>query len=374
MKHALHNTAFTLAITLTTAFLLPRAQAATVTWNTTDETWDTTSNNWTGGSPDANKYVEGDEARFTGSGTFNVAIQAGGVAPSKLYGRHYQCDAYFSGGDLGGAASVEMFWGTDFWFDFGHSLTFSGGMTIAGGSRVYWRPTVGGELQCGTGTINLRPGPTANGGEFYLQPGVAGALLDNTISIVNDGTDNQASLLGGNGNADWASTPVTLAGKLTVPAYMVEQQDNMAITLTGNSILKITHAWNDTVSGAFNGAVGGNYTLTVDAGTYGPHYSRITGPGNWSMAEFVKTGVSLLKVEAPEVFGSILKISSGKIELSNASHSQTVYELWLGGVQKTAYGTYGSSTSGADYQDDTYFQGPGKVALVPPPGTVLIIE
>ncbi len=343
-------------------------QAEQVTWTGGgDQTWENPDSD---GDFGAGTYDDGDEARFTSSGTFNVAIQAGGVAPSKLYGRYYQCDAYFSGGDLGGSASVEMSWGTDFWFDFGHSLTFSGGMNIAESSRVYWRPTVGGELQCGTGAIDLR-----TGGEFFFQPTAASALLDNTISIVNDGTDNNASLLWNNANADWSSTTVNLAGKLTVPTYMVEQQDNMAITLTGNSTLKLGEWYLDTLAGAFNGTIGGNYTLTVDAGgSGGGWYSRITGPGNWSVAEFVKGGTGDLKVQAPEVFGSILKISSGKIELSNASHSQTVSELWLGGVQKTAYGTYGSSTSGADYQDDTYFQGPGKVELVPPAGTVMVIE
>jgi len=46
---------------------------------------------------------------------------------------------------------------------------------------------------------------------------------------------------------------------------------------------------------------------------------------------------------------------------------ETVYALVLGGVAQTATGTYGSTSSGADVQDDEYFSGDGVVRL--PAGT-----
>ncbi len=51
-----------------------------------------------------------------------------------------------------------------------------------------------------------------------------------------------------------------------------------------------------------------------------------------------------------------MSINSGGAKLNlNYTGTRTVASLTLGGVAKTAPGTYGSVASGADFQDDTYF-------------------
>ena len=62
-----------------------------------------------------------------------------------------------------------------------------------------------------------------------------------------------------------------------------------------------------------------------------------------------------MKCNSPDSLGGgDLSINGGKVNL-NYTGTKTVASLTLGGVAKTAPGTYGSVASGADFPDDTYF-------------------
>ena len=57
-----------------------------------------------------------------------------------------------------------------------------------------------------------------------------------------------------------------------------------------------------------------------------------------------------------------LSISGGKVNL-NYTGTKTIASLTLGGVPKTATGTYGSVASLADFPDDAFFAGTGTVTI-----------
>jgi autotransporter-associated beta strand protein len=54
----------------------------------------------------------------------------------------------------------------------------------------------------------------------------------------------------------------------------------------------------------------------------------------------------------------------GGIAILDSGIDETVGGLVLGGVSQTALGTYGSTSSGAMFQNDAYFSGPGVIRLV----------
>ena len=53
--------------------------------------------------------------------------------------------------------------------------------------------------------------------------------------------------------------------------------------------------------------------------------------------------------------------------------NEFVSALLLGGVPQ-AFGTYGSTVSGATFQNDEYFSGPGIVTVVPEPGAAVMLR
>ncbi len=72
--------------------------------------------------------------------------------------------------------------------------------------------------------------------------------------------------------------------------------------------------------------------------------------------------------------GKVNLFNGGKLNLNTGGATDTIGALYLDGVLQTAAGTWGSSSSGAANQNDTYFSGTGKllVAAVPEPTVALL--
>lgn len=240
-------------------------------------------------------------------------------------------------------------------------------------------------MALGTGAIEfIGGGSLGNTSRFYFLPDVAGTTMPTPVNIVADDPAKGISLIS-NTNADWAETDFTLTEgmislPLSDPGSGLDYQNgytNLNVELLDDANLTMEAHYNAANMVMFNGVfTGSQYTLTLsldhtDSGRAG----YITGPGYWDIAGMVKTSAPKLIVQAPEVFGDSLSILAGQIQLDNPSDSQTVSELWLGGIQQTDLGTYGATGSGADHINDTYFSGSGVVTLaIPEPATVSLLS
>ena len=182
----------------------------------------------------------------------------------------------------------------------------------------------------GTGTVTL------NGGTLRLE-----RITTANPLIVNGGTLFLSNGWGCNWNG-----PVTLNANLTVSG-------------DGNS-----------GENRFNGIVSGVGGLTFTGpAVLAPRLAvanTYTGP--------TSVTACTLKCDNKDALGSgALSLSTtGKLNL-NYTGTKTVASLTLGGVAKTAAGTYGSVASGANFPSDTYFTpgSTGTVRVPPPRGTVI---
>ena len=347
--------------------LEPRQLLTTFTWDVGSGNWNTTDDSWAG----TTRYSDGNDVYFDGWQTANrnrtnqifigTSPTAGTVRPTKISsGGGYSAHFDFTGGDIADYSATTPTgvylndWQNNFYFDRAGSYTFTGGVTTS--TYLYYRPQLssgGGTFSLGTGAITVND----SRGGFWFQPSQA-ATLGNTVNISSSG-----GYLGGNSNANWSSATVNALGTVSIPGSTTYNYSNLVLRLSGDQTLTLAASTDDTQRGRFNGTVsGGTNTLTVNVGS-GAAY--VGGPGNWSIAGLTKTGSGTLNVTVSNVCGNTLRIGSGagKLNLS-ASTSQTVGGLWLGGTQYTALGTYGSTSSGATYKNDTYFSGTGVVTLV----------
>lgn len=348
--------------------------AATVRWNGADGTWDFAAGEWLNGA----SFVNGDTAVFNGIETPNrgrtnlITVDANGVSPAAVQSDGgFSATFNFTGGDIL-TGSVTTGTSNNLLFSRNGSYSFRGGLTS--GSLITYQPaltTANQTLQLGTGTIT-----TAG---FYFFPAQAGTKLNNTINLTGSGSTNFWS----SANADWSATTVNVTGanpinlgEATISGGTPMVYNNLTMTLLNNAQFKMnTRAQTGSVPPAFTGVVNGAHTLTTEVASGYQGYSIIGGNGNWGIAGLTKTGTGLLRLNAPEVVGDVLRINAGKVFVGTG-RTQTVTELWLGGVQQTVQGTYGATGSGATFVNDTYFGTTtgftGVIVVVPEPATLAL--
>jgi autotransporter-associated beta strand protein len=171
------------------------------------------------------------------------------------------------------------------------------------------------------------------------------ASTDRSFTINGTEEDDYATLdASGSGAVSFTAT--------TSPAYGV---DNQARTLfltgtnTGDNTLAANLADNGTGKVSVTKTGRGTWVLSGSSSTHGGTTS-------------VKEGT--LKITHLNALGnSEFNIDAGAKANLAYSGTKTVAKLFLNGSEQTTQGTYGSSTSGATYQDDYYFAGNGSVML-----------
>jgi autotransporter-associated beta strand protein len=198
----------------------------------------------------------------------------------------------------------------------------------------------------GTLVFASNPSNNANMNIKSTNTNAAAVRLDGDLSF-----DNRVS----NGSIFVIGDPITGVGKLTkigVGAMRVTNTNSYAGgTVVNASSLSVGHA------DAFNNGFG-FYDATD--GTLG---SGDVTVNNTATQLQIESGVAAINVIANSAAlylgaGGI----SGKAQLDSGVN-ETVGGLVLGGVTQTAPGTYGSSSSGATFQNDAAFSGPGTVTL-----------
>ena len=230
----------------------------------------------------------------------------------------------------------------------------------------------GGNLQVGN-----HVDPTASDNAMNVSNG---GSLSNVGSVLMNGSNNQFNL--GSGGADAISTAT--AGTVTLTSSSAQ--------LNINNGRLIANADGTLVSGAGTvNLLGGANISTAFSGS--SISTVITGTGS-----LTKEGTGTLDLTALNTYtgdttvtatGGVLKMENatlgdnshvnlftgGKLNLNTGGATDTIGALYLDGVLQTLGGTWGSSASGADNQNDTFFSGTGKLltsALVPEPTVALL--
>ncbi len=308
-----YSTSGTFSEYTVTVVLIP--VETTVLWDLNGGgTWDVGSPNWKGQASNLTTvYTQGNSVIFdkTTGGTITITP---GMEPLTTTVSATSGTYTFSGGPLAGTGSLTK--------SGGGTLTLFADNTYSGGTIID-----AGQLTMDQAHAALGTGPvTLNGGTFFLSHITAANAL-----IVNGGTLHADGGWGG-----YWDGPVTLNADLNieVPGY-----DSFAI------------------SGSISGAGG----IILNDGDHGPVRLQVansyTGP----------TSVTACTLEC----NNIHALGSGPLSISSTINSKVtlnytgehdVASLTLGGMPQ-ASGTYGSTASGADHQNDTYFGGTGKVRV-----------
>ena len=297
-----------------TVSLLVIPVESTVIWNVGSGTWDTSTANWKGQSSDlATIFTQGNNAIFSSTSGGTITLVSGmlpaSIAVSATSGTYEFSGQPITSGSLtkSGAGTLKI--------DGLTPNTYTGGTTVNGG-LLHLGTMVSGISPLCTGVLGTGP-LTLNSGTIEFD-----RVNESIALIANGGTLNSQN--------GWG---VTWSGPITLNA-----------NLTCNTAYGLTY------SGAVSGTGGliktGNDTLVLSGS------NSYTGPTTVTAGK--------LQCNVTDALGSgDLSISSGaKVNLNHAG-TKTVTSLTLGGVAQTVPGTYGSSTSGAAFTNDSYFDSAG---------------
>ena len=237
----------------------------------------------------------------------------------------------------------------------------------------------------GGGTLNVDAGEVKNcglnfnmssfTGNVNISGGAGGAVAVNSVYSPGFTAPITGSMTVANGATlylGWTNNTFTTNVKLNTTlgnneGYGALRGDtatlNGTVTLNTNSTLGCAGG-TFTVNSVISDGGGGYGFTTVQSGTVvlGATTNTYTGPT-------IVSAPSKMQCNAPGALGSGPLSVLGNLDL-NYSGTRTVSSLTLGGVAKTAAGTYGSTASGATFKDDTFFK-PGSLGTVTVSGAVV---
>ena len=211
----------------------------------------------------------------------------------------------------------------------------------------------------GNGQVNLT-GPVSGAGSL-TKSGSNTLRVYNVSNSFTGGTIVNSGTLTLDVNAKLGTGPVTLNGGTL---YLWSVHPTNALTVTGGTLLSENGFGN-----TWDGSITLNATLTCDVYYQIVCSNTISGVGgltktsggpmilsgtNTYTGPTSVTGGILQCNNVNALGGGALSISGSKVNL-NYVGTRTVTSLTLGGVARTASGTYGSTASGATFQDDNYF-------------------
>ena len=240
-------------------------------------------------------------------------------------------------------------------YDLGIATDGSGWFNMTGGDVYTTRVMLNerangngfGKLTVEDGTLHVGTGGIAvdAGGPYTVEYGGSGG----TIKAAADCAQTVNATLNGSGadavTFDSDGHTFTVSGALQGTGDLVKSGAGTMDITTANSFAGNTVAGAGTLRLSGSGSLGGSPDVDVAAGAT----LDIQNAGG------ALSDIGTLRIADDSNGGTGVTLGTGVDE--------TVYALVLGGVAQTATGTYGSSTSGADVQNDEYFSGDGVVRL-----------
>jgi fibronectin-binding autotransporter adhesin len=231
--------------------------------------------------------------------------------------------------------------------------TATSSFTINSGGQLDMIST--GTYSLGTGTVNL------NGSGPAVNPGAIRNDATTLVSLSNAINLQSAATIIESGNA-LNNTTLTLTGNVNGVGSLIIGDPGGGrfgvVTLTGTN----GYSGGTTVSGE---------TLIVGAAgsSLGTGDVNIVTSSNASVLQ-IQSGVTNAIADT-----ATLALQTGGSANLGSGVNDTVGGLVLGGVAQTTPGTYGSSASGATFQNDAFFSGTGVITLAatPEPATLSLL-
>jgi autotransporter-associated beta strand protein len=278
--------------------------------------------------------------------------------------------------------------------------------TLGTGAKLYTGPTI---LSGGRMRISLAAHPTATSGltinsnaQLTLISAGSYAFGSNAIHLNGAGaTTGPFAAFPGAIRPDTSlvigiSNAVVLDSDTVIHVQGTSGSIAFSNTISGPGKLTLTAPSHDANLGSLNIVSNNTYSggTVVHGGTIvlGGSFTHGTasslGSGNVTVESANSTfagATARLQIQSGVLDGiantGTLSLAGGKMPgvaddgyiILEAFVNETVAGLFLGGVSQP-YGAYGSTTSGATYQYDEYFSGPGILTVAPPPPTLTIVR
>jgi autotransporter-associated beta strand protein len=229
---------------------------------------------------------------------------------------------------------------------FNGPVTVSQGMLNVSSLANVASPNSLGQSPAAPANLLLAAGTTLSYAPAILTGWGGGAASTDRSFTINGTADGDSVTLDASGSGAVSFTATTS------PAYGTNNQVRTLFltgTNTGDNTLAANLANNGTGKVSVTKTGRGTWVLSGSSSTHGGTTS-------------VKEGT--LKITHLNALGnSEFNIDAGAKANLAYSGTRTVAKLFLNGSEQTTQGTYGSSTSGATYQDDYFFAGNGSVTV-----------
>ena len=234
--------------------------------------------------------------------------------------------------------------------------------TINSGGQL--NPISNGTYTLGTGPLNLNgAGPTS--GQFSAFPGAIRPDTGLVLTITNATVLQSDVVIHSQSSAGTGS--ITLSGTVGGPGKLIAGSTPHDANV-GQIILGGTAG--NTYSGGSEVVAGALVAGATSVNAFGTGDVTIDTPSSGASAilQILAGAVNSIADSATLLIGT----GGAKADLGTGIHDY-ISGLWLGGTQQFALGTYGSTASGADFQNNDYFSGTGVVHLVPEPSSVMLL-
>lgn len=240
--------------------------------------------------------------------------------------------------------------------------TYSGGTNVNGGTM-----NANGGLGATTGPLSVNNNNTTAAGNNVIlnlrntAPNITGSL-SGVVATPISGTNTATINNGGQQFTVNQTTPGSFAGVIAgAGGFELGELSTAALTLTGAN----TYAGGTTVDG-------GELILGAPAAALGSGDVTVT---NTAEQLTIQSGVLNAIADSASLLlagGGVAGTADAGFADLGAGVNEVVTSLVLGGVPQLP-GTYGSSLSGATFQNNEYFAGAGVITVIPEPSTTMVM-
>jgi autotransporter-associated beta strand protein len=244
--------------------------------------------------------------------------------------------------------------------------------TINAGGQL--DPISNGTYTLGTGPLNLNgAGPTT--GQFAPFPGAIRPDTGLVLTFANAVVLQSNTVIHSQSAAGVGS--ITFSGAVSGPGKLIAgatpHDANIGSIILSNAVGNSYSGGSEVVAGILQATATsvnafGTGDVTVDSGnaTFATSSAKLS----------ILAGATNSIADAATLFltgGSTAGVADDGYADLGAGINDTIGGLWLGGVQQFAPGTYGSTASGATFQNNEYFAGTGVVTLLPEPSSLGLV-
>ena len=257
--------------------------------------------------------------------------------------------------------------------------TGNSSFTINSGGQVELIST--GTYSFGGNTVNLN-GSGATTGPFAAFPGAirptraVQPVISAPVVLQSDTLVHMQATQGTGAAPSFANGNLTFSGVVSGPGKLIFTAPNSDVDQGYLSLSAAnTYTGGTLVQGGILYVVGANPAVSL--GTGNVTVNNAASPASIARIELTPGVLDAINDNATLSLagGGTPGVADQNFAILDSTVNETVGGLILGGVAQTAPGTYGSTASGAMFQSDEYFSGPGLITLAntPEPATLSLL-